>query len=78
MIELLKLAGALGGFAGLAFFAVVIYIGREVRAMREALDRFTQKDLLMLVASDLVHYDVKKAAEELLLKISDAQPPKKK
>lgn len=74
----LKLASALGGFAGLAFVLVCHLIGRRLLWLCEALDRMTKKDLLKLVGSHQITVEEKEAATLLLEDIETAKHRRKK
>ncbi len=75
--ELLQIAGSLGGFAGLAYVLHIFTVGREVKFLRDAIERQTKKDLLMLVASNHVHPEVKEAAAVLIEEIKTSEIKRK-
>lgn len=74
----LKLAASLGGFAGLAFFGVVWFIGRQVLEMTKALDRQTRMELLRLAVSPHVTPEVKEQLRAQLEEVETAIRKKEK
>lgn len=75
--ELLQIAGALGGFAGFAYVLHILTVAKEVRWLRDSIDRQTKKDLLMLVASNHVHPEVKEAAAVLIKEVETSELTRK-
>lgn len=68
----LKLAASLGGFAGLAFFGLVWFIGRRLLLLTAAMDRQTRMELLRLAVSPHVSTDVKNQLRAQLEEVEDA------
>ncbi len=77
--SLLKIVPSLGGFAGLVCFLLVYYLGKELRVMREAVDRMTYARLLELAASPHISQEVKAEATKQLKNVEEAlEPPRKR
>lgn len=68
----LKLAASLGGFAGIAFFGLVWFIGRRLLLLIAAIDRQTRMELLRLAVSPHVSADVKNQLKAQLEEVEDA------
>ena len=69
----LKLAASLGGFAGLAFFGVVYFIGKRMLELEKSIrelsatdDRRTRMELLRLFVSPHVATEVKDKVKQQL------------
>lgn len=64
--SMIQMAGALGGFAGLAFLAVVWYIGRKVEWLCEAWNLSVRTRILEIIHSPHVTNEAKAIAAEVL------------
>lgn len=68
----LKVAASLGGFAGVACFAVIYFIGRRLLLLIAAIDRQTHMELLRLAVSPHVSADVKNQLKMQLEEVEEA------
>lgn len=63
---MMQTAGALGGFAGVAFFAVVWYIGRKVEWLIEVWHLSVRTRILEMVHAPHITNEAKVIAAEIL------------
>lgn len=75
---LLKSIATAGGIGGLYLVGLMIFIGKRLLRMEEAMDRLTKMELIRLVASPHVGPELKEAAASLIKEVEVAEQRRKR